>query len=577
MGVAYIVVVLIGLCLGSVPAVCDSSDTASSAALLDLALSKWQHSRDSAKKYVPMLLERRDAYRDHGDDLSVFRMEFALGTLYKQASDAPRSIQHFFTALSLADKLKKAEEVAQINMEIGLIYYMQASWERSITFFSRSLTYYESVNDSSRTTVRRYLIALALNNLDRYAEALPLFRSIYRQYETVGNIPRLLEAGTGLANALRGTGKADSAERVYLKLLEIARKNNDRRTAFYATVHAGLAHVYFDLGRHADAERSALTAISVSDPNDYFLPRLDAQRILYEVYRRRGDHQQALRFLEQYTRDHDSLQDKENLAKMSMSQALYEYQRKEEALIMEESRKRQIVIIVAVLTFLLVIVTLLFYRSLSKQKSKTDALLENILPKEAIAELKRSGVVTPRTHHNVTIMFCDVKDFTLIAEKLPPDVLISLLDHYFRTFDKIIADHRLEKIKTIGDAYMAAGGLHDQSINYAEQCVLAAQEMLRFISGSAEELRSKYGYAFDVRIGMHTGSVVSGIVGQDKYAYDIWGDAVNTASRIEQASEVGMINLSGSTYEMIKGRFTCTHRGGISVKNKGEVEMYFLH
>ncbi|RPI66628.1 MAG: adenylate/guanylate cyclase domain-containing protein, partial [Ignavibacteriae bacterium] len=302
----------------------------------------------------------------------------------------------------------------------------------------------------------------------------------------------------------------------------------------------------------------------------------EAERILYEIYRRQGDHQQALHFLEQYTRDHDSLQDKENLANMSMSQALYEFQRKEEALIMEEGRKRQIVIVVAVLTFILVIVTLLFYRSLSKQKSKTDALLENILPREAIAELKRSGVVTPRTHHNVTIMFCDVKDFTLIAEQLPPDDLISLLDHYFRTFDKIIADHRLEKIKTIGDAYMAAGGLHDQSLNYAEQCVLAAQEMLRFISGSADELHTKYGYAFDFRIGMHTGSVVSGIVGRDKYAYDIWGDAVNTAARIEQASEVGMINLSGSTYEMIKGRFTCTHRGGISVKNKGEVEMYFL-
>jgi class 3 adenylate cyclase len=503
-------------------------------------------------------------------------MEFALGTLYKMQNDAPNAIQHYFTSLSLADKLELAERVATINMEIGLIFYMQASWDRATQFFKRSLSYYENVGDSVRSTVRKYLIALSLNNLERYNEALPLFRAIYRHYENDGNTPRQLEAGTGLAAALRGAGMADSAEHVYQRLLAIAKEKDDRRTAFYATVYAGLAHVYLDLGKIADAERSALHALAVSNRNDYFLPRLQAQHILYEVYRRKGDHKLALQYYERYTSEHDSLQNKENLAKMSVSQSLYEYQRKEEALMTEEGRKRQIVIIVAVLTSILVIVTLLFYRSLSKQKNKTDTLLENILPKEAIAELKRSGVVTPRTHHNVTIMFLDVKDFTLIAERVPPDVLISLLDHYFRAFDKIIAEHGLEKIKTIGDAYMAAGGLHDQSVNYAERSVLAAQKMLRFISDVSDDLRSRYGNAFEFRIGMHTGSVVSGIVGQDKYAYDIWGDAVNTASRIEQASEVGMINLSGSTYEIIKETFACTYRGEISVKNKGDVEMYFL-
>jgi class 3 adenylate cyclase len=544
--------------------------------LEDLVLNVWQHSPDSMQRNLVLLQGRLDAYRELNDDVSTMRLEFILGTVYKNLNDAPKSIQHFFTALTLADKLALPERVAVVNLEIGLIYYMQASWERAVEFFRRSLAYYEGVGDTKRATVRTYLIALSLNNLDRYAEALPLFRSIYAKYAREGKWARQVEAGTGYANALRGAGHLDSAELLYRKLLDIATQAGDDRSAFFATTHAGLAHVYVDMGRTKDAEREALTSLSFSRPNDYFLPRLEAQRILYEVYRKHGDHERALHYLEEYTRDHDSLQDKENLASMSVAQALYEYHRKEEALILEEGRKRQVVIIVAALTSVLVIVTLLFYRSLSKQKRRTETLLENILPKETIAELKRDGVVTPRTHDNVTIMFCDVKDFTVIAERLPPDVLVSMLDLYFRRFDEIIAEHGLEKIKTIGDAYMAAGGLHDRSRNYAEECVLAAQKMLHFIADVSANLISTHGYAFEFRIGLHTGSVVSGVVGQDKYAYDIWGDAVNTASRIEQASEVGMINLSGSTYELIKDRFTCVHRGGISVKNKGEVEMYFL-
>jgi len=138
----------------------DRLDTATSSALMKIALDHWQFERDSVNKHVPFLLQRCEAYRDHGDERSVFHLEFTLGTLYKQVNDAPKSIQHFFAALSLADKLEEVEEVALINMEIGLIYYMQASWERAITFFRRSLSYYEFVGDTRRSTVRRYLIII---------------------------------------------------------------------------------------------------------------------------------------------------------------------------------------------------------------------------------------------------------------------------------------------------------------------------------------------------------------------------------------------------------------------------------
>ncbi|MEP7322765.1 MAG: adenylate/guanylate cyclase domain-containing protein [Saprospiraceae bacterium] len=209
-------------------------------------------------------------------------------------------------------------------------------------------------------------------------------------------------------------------------------------------------------------------------------------------------------------------------------------------------------------------------------QDRSEELLLNILPAQVADELKQFGESKARRYDNVSVLFSDFIDFTRIAEKMTPEVLVKDLDYCFKAFDKIIGKHSLEKIKTIGDAYMCAGGLADGTENYTTQIVQAAMEIQQFLNHwKAEKLEKGEPY-FEARIGIHTGSVVAGVVGMKKYAYDIWGDTVNIASRMELSSEPGRINISGETYKMLGDNFTCTYRGKVKAKNKGEIDMYFV-
>jgi adenylate cyclase len=206
-------------------------------------------------------------------------------------------------------------------------------------------------------------------------------------------------------------------------------------------------------------------------------------------------------------------------------------------------------------------------------QARADALLLNILPEEIATELKTNGKAVARHFDDVTVMFTDFKDFTSIAEKLSPAELVEAIDTCFNAFDEIISKYSMEKIKTIGDSYMAASGLPVSSATHAVDMVSAAQEILSFMKQYAVD--EKLG-AFEIRIGIHSGPVVAGIVGSTKFAYDIWGDTVNIASRMETASEPGKINISGSTYALVKDHFTSSYRGKLDVKNRGAIDMYFV-
>ena len=209
-------------------------------------------------------------------------------------------------------------------------------------------------------------------------------------------------------------------------------------------------------------------------------------------------------------------------------------------------------------------------------KLQSDSLLLNILPGEIADELKKFGKSYARKHDQVSVLFADIKGFTSIAEKLTPVKLVTQLDEVFGAFDNIIAKHGMEKIKTIGDAYMCACGLPLADNENAIKSVNAALDMQQFIKefGAANKIQNLP--VFEIRIGIHTGPLVAGVVGLKKFAYDIWGDAVNLASQMEQHSEPGKVNISGETYSLVKNYFNCTYRGKIETKSKGEVDMYFV-
>ena len=213
---------------------------------------------------------------------------------------------------------------------------------------------------------------------------------------------------------------------------------------------------------------------------------------------------------------------------------------------------------------------------LTREKERSDSLLLNILPYETAEELKQNGHSVPKSFEQVTVMFTDFKDFTQMTENLSPEELVSEIDYCFKAYDLIVSKHGVEKIKTIGDSYMAAGGLPVPNNTHAKDVVRAALEIEQFMFNHNERRVKSGKEPIQIRIGIHTGPVVAGIVGTRKFAYDIWGDTVNLASRMESSGETGRINISGSTYELIRDEFSCAYRGKIEAKNKGAVDMYFV-
>ena len=211
------------------------------------------------------------------------------------------------------------------------------------------------------------------------------------------------------------------------------------------------------------------------------------------------------------------------------------------------------------------------------EKERSDNLLLNILPLETAEELKQHGVAKAKNYEMVSVLFTDFKDFTLHSERLEPEKLVAEIDHCFKAFDQIMEKHNVEKIKTVGDAYMAAGGLPVPNTSNPADAVNAALAIRDFMQQYQSERKAEGREAFEIRIGVHTGPVVAGIVGIKKFAYDIWGDTVNLASRMENSGKVGKVNISQSTYEHLKGHpdFKFQPRGKIKAKNKGELEMYF--
>ncbi|MFA6261690.1 MAG: adenylate/guanylate cyclase domain-containing protein [Bacteroidia bacterium] len=208
------------------------------------------------------------------------------------------------------------------------------------------------------------------------------------------------------------------------------------------------------------------------------------------------------------------------------------------------------------------------FEELDEEKEKSDGLLLNILPEEVANELKRQGHIEPKQYNNVTVLFTDMVNFTGISETMSPTQLVQEIHRNFTAFDAIIERNGLEKIKTIGDAYLAVCGMPNEVVDHAQRVTRAALEILHYMKTHKGK--------FEIRIGINTGPLVAGIVGVKKYAYDIWGDTVNTAARMEQNSEAGKINISGATFSLIRNEFACMHRGKIAAKNKGEIDMYFV-
>ena len=247
---------------------------------------------------------------------------------------------------------------------------------------------------------------------------------------------------------------------------------------------------------------------------------------------------------------------------------------------------RQVSVILFSITIICVLSTIYFVfekfiqkidqaqKELTTEKEKADALLLNILPPSISEELKNAGEAKARGYASASVIFADIVGFSKTSKYLTPGELVLQLDTYFRAFDDIMEKYGIEKIKTLGDAYLAVSGVPEESFTHAESAIKAALEMQKAVKKIYNE--GKVRQPFELRIGVHSGPLIAGVVGKKKFTYDIWGDTVNIASRMEHHGVPGQINISESTFNLVQHKFKCTARGKISAKNVGELEMYFV-
>lgn len=329
----------------------------------------------------------------------------------------------------------------------------------------------------------------------------------------------------------------------------------------------------------------------------------EANLQLSKLYELSNNYEKSLNYYKNYSNLKDSIANIERVQKMADLRTDFEVSQKqtEVDLLTEQQKNQQIqvdllnqqkknrqnlAIATIVALFLSALIAFgLFRRNkfihktkliIEEEKNRSDDLLLNILPEETAAELKERGKVEAKSFESVTVLFTDFKSFTSFSENLSPEKLVKSVDYYFSKFDLIIEKYGLEKIKTAGDSYMCAGGLPFPTKDHAIKMTLAAFEIARFVEDTKNTNNDDIVH-FDIRIGINTGPVVAGVVGTKKFAYDIWGDTVNVASRMESASNPGKVNVAENTYQLIKDAFDCEFRGKIEVKNKGMMNMYYAH
>jgi class 3 adenylate cyclase len=322
------------------------------------------------------------------------------------------------------------------------------------------------------------------------------------------------------------------------------------------------------------ATESAYRSLHLAKMNNLKPQISDAYKLLSEIYEKSRKGDQALDNYKNYIIYRDSVKNLSSIQEIANMRTDFEVSQKQtEVDLLNRQKKTQQILVFTMLASLLI--TVVYFKNISRAKKRSDELLLNILPSKTAEELKKNGKVEAKKFESASVMFTDFQAFTKYSQKLTPEILVKSVDYFFCQFDRIIEKYQLEKIKTIGDAYMCAGGIPKENQHHAVDIIFAAFEIIDFINESKENKDKEIAH-FDIRIGINTGPVVAGVVGEKKFAYDIWGDTVNVASRMETNSIAGMINISEDTYALVKDYFECEYRGEIEVKNKGMMKMYFV-
>lgn len=522
------------------------------------------------------------------------------GANFMYTSRLPEGLEDYLGALPYFEKTGDSVKMAGAYSNIGGIYSYQGKDDKALEYFLKALkinrasnpgSNFEAANlanigiiyfnrNDNKTALKYNLEAMALCENYHFDDMLPnSYAGVAAIYSDLReNAKAYHYAERALITARVGTDVSVMSNAYLLKgvaILQMAQDNNqfilDSLSINSKEEAIKTARLFLDSCRELATEMEITSQLE------------ESYRVLSDLEEFAGNPTAALKYHRLYFQTHDSILNEDVKEKMLQSTLQYDFDKKEANIIAEQEKKdiRQRNIrnsIFAGLVGALIFGTVVMRQrnKIAKEKQRSEELLLNILPEEVAEELKNKGSAEAKQFDEITVMFTDFKGFTQIAEKMSPGELVAEIDVCFKAFDDIITRNGLEKIKTIGDAYMCAGGLPVPTPDHAQKVVRAALEIQEFME-LHQQKRSAQGKArFEARIGIHTGPVVAGIVGVKKFAYDIWGDTVNIASRMESSGEAGKVNISGSTHALVKDTFTCQYRGKIEAKNKGEIDMYFV-
>lgn len=556
---------------------------------------------DSALTYHRQNLE---ILQTLGDTMRMARAHFNIAGLCQEMGEYLKAQESLNEARAILELQNDQDGLAKVTTQLGHIQFELDRYEDARKFYQKALGIRQKGNDPVRLAeaLTDYANALdELENLDSSRAAIVYYTRALELWKQLGDPQSQADVYNNLGDAHKHLGHYQLALN-YLRRAE--------KICLETEYIQGLMESYNTMGdvySRAGQQEKSLELIRkyykiATEINDAKFIQ-SAYKDFSEVYAKMGDYTKAYNYRVQYdelryerlsTRFTNSFIRNERLftdekRRRQLEQQKITLELKEAQL--DTARNRQYAYLGGGLALLL-LVGLLFNRNRSRarrnrelaakneqieqERQRSDELLLNILPAATASELKAKATVKPVRYESVTVMFTDFKSFTKIAESVSPEELIEELDDCFRLFDVIVSEFGLEKIKTIGDSYMCAGGLPAANDTHPLDVVRAAIQMQCRLKDLMSKNQAAGKPIFEMRIGIHTGPVVAGVVGSHKFAYDIWGDTVNTASRLEQGSEPGKINISETTYRLVKDVFPCTYRGRLVAKNKGEIDMYFV-
>ncbi len=562
--------------------------------LNELARAHWKTSQKKSIFYGKQALKLAEASDDKAEKANAL---INLGVAHKKLSDYDEALSYYLGALKLREDIGDKKGVADSLHHIGVIYDYLKKYDDALVYLHDALDIREEIGDKKGTAHSFHNMGVIYHQMGRYVRALEYYQEALKIRQEIGD-------KKGIAGTMNNIGIAYKDIINYPKSLEYYLDALRRFDGFGDKYE--VANISNNIGQLFLHMQDYDNAFSYLEKGLKLAQEIEAKELVREnhmfrsdVYAEKGDYQKALECYRLSSQVRDQIFTEESGKKIADMQTKYETEKKEKEieLLKKDNHISQLELgkqrllknsLLAGFCFVLLLAFVMYnryrlkkkahaeleaaHRIIKEEKEKSDKLLLNILPLRVANNLKEKGRADPESYDNVTVYFSDIVGFTKLSTKLDPIFLIDELNDIFTAFDNIIERNLCERIKTIGDAYLCVSGMPEENPNHAENIVRSAIEIIRYLKDRSQHSDIQW----EIRIGIHSGKVVGGVVGVKKYIYDVFGDTINTASRMESNSKPMRINVSEITYQIVKDKFRFIERESISVKGKGMMKMYFV-